>query len=191
MSSFEDRLWSELASTHGRALVIETLVPARRRSAAARLLAAAAVVLAALVAGATLWLSGGAGEPAYAVTQHRDGTVTVTILRLVGVQGADARLAALGVPVRTAAFEPRCSTLPTAFRVARVPPSLIDRIRRIHGGPGNAAVTVSPEAIPAGDTLLLAARRMGNGTVGLSEILYRGAAPSCLPVSTRGGSGPP
>jgi hypothetical protein len=49
------------------------------------------------------------------------------------------------------------------------------------------AITVMPDAIPAGDTLLLGARQVRKGVVVTNVTLYRGAAPSCLPPATVGG----
>ncbi len=180
MSAFEERLWQELVRDHSDALMYGPIAELPRRRTPTRALAAVATLAAALAA-IVLWLGGGRGEPAYAVTQHPDGTVTITIRRLVGVQGADARLAQLGVPVRTVAIEAGCRVSGSRFTPARVSPKTFDRIRRVvRPGP---SVRVQPAAIPAGDTLLLAARPTG-GVVALHEALYKGPAPSCLPLPT-------
>jgi hypothetical protein len=133
-------------------------------------------------------LSGGAGTPAYAVVQHRDGTVTITIRQLVGVEGADARLAQLGVPVRTVALETGCATKRGEFTIVPMSSQLYERIRRVHGIAGAQEFTITPDAIPAGDTLLLAAHRIGHGLIAMETALYRGPAPPCLALrSSTGG----
>jgi hypothetical protein len=146
-------------------------------------------VLAAIVAVAlavTIALSSGGGTPAYAVTQNADGSVTVTIRQLVGVDGANGELATLGVPVRTAAPEPGCQTRAGDFTALRIAPSLRSMLFEYTGAAGQA-VKIDPSAVPAGDTLLLAARESQTGVVLLSVSLYRGQAPPCLPVTPPGG----
>ena len=181
MSSFEDRLWEELVRDHRHELMYDVAGERRRRRVRRPALAAAAAMLAAALAAALLWLGGGRGEPAYAVSQHPDGTVTITIRRLVGVQGADAQLAQLGVPIRTVASEAACTIQLSRYTPDRVPAKRYERIRRLVG-PGGAAVKVRPEAIPPGDTLLLSASRRSNAAVALRAQLYRGPAPPCLPL---------
>ena len=185
MSVFEERLWQELSRDHREALAHEvTELPRRRRRVPA--LASAAAAAAAALTAAVLWLSGGHSTPAYAVTEHPDGTVTVTIRQLVGVGGADARLAAIGVPVRIAAYEGSCSVDQGSYRFEPRQAVFLRRIQRRLVGPesrpGGAAVKLDPAQIPSGDTLLLTARRAPSGTVGLHARLYRGPAPPCLPL---------
>lgn len=184
MSVFEERLWQELVRDHSDALMYGSVVELPRRPRRhSRLLAAAATLAAAAVALA-LWLGGGSSQPAYAVTQHADGTVTVTIRTLVGVQGADAKLAELGVPIRTVAVEAGCRVNPRELHPARISPKLVEQLRR-GARPGAASVEVQPDAIPGGYTLLLAARRLGH-EIGLHEALYKGSAPPCLPLPAAG-----
>ena len=74
--------------------------PRRRRLG--RPLAVAAGGVAALGAALALLLGTTASSPAYAVTRHKDGTITVRLMRPSGIDGANHRLAAMGVKVRIA-----------------------------------------------------------------------------------------
>jgi hypothetical protein len=145
MSSFEDRLWSELVREHGDALAgagaggdraagAKGNTGARawrltrpRHSWRASLVAGAIALTAAIVAGALL-LTASASPPAYAVVVDPDGSVTLTINQLVGVSAANARLAKLGVRARVAIIEPGCTAkgvhveLPLPQRTARSEP---------------------------------------------------------------------
>jgi hypothetical protein len=191
VSRFEDRLWDELVEQHG-ALLLDapvaalprTPAPARRlRWAADRRLritalgATMAAVLAALVIGLG---GGGGGTPAYAVTSNGDGTITVTIGEIAGIEGANGKLAALGVPVRVVPVEPDCPPPDSASTPDRVSPEREHAILSLTG-PASASVRVSPAAIPSGDTLVLGARQLDAGAIALSGALYRGPGRSCLP----------
>jgi hypothetical protein len=184
MPRFEDRLWGELADRHGALLAempplgLAAARPQRRtlRAPAAALALALCVAAIALV----FSLTPGGGTPAYAVTQNPDGTVTVTIDELTGVRGANERLVALGVPVRTAPVQAGCTTHAGEY----TPVPLLTLPRRPYeyeGRPGASTVKIDPRSIPAGDTLLLSAREIEPGVVTLGLAVYKGAAPQCLP----------
>jgi hypothetical protein len=183
VSRFEDRLWDELVAQHGALLLeapprVHVPVPAARRRAP---IVALGLALAAGLAAIVIALGSGGNTPAYAVVRNQDGTVTVTIRELVGVEGASRKLESLGVPVRVAGPQAGCITRRGAFHPDRVSPDLTHRIATFTGPPGVATVIVAPNAIPAGDTLLLAAHRSSARSIAFSASLYRGAAPSCLP----------
>ena len=42
---------------------------------------------------------------------------------------------------------------------------------------------ITPSAIPAGDTVVIGARELAPGVVGLQTAIYRGATPPCLPLA--------
>ena len=187
MSRFEDRLWSELVEQHGALLAQappRAVSPPRPRRRAP--LAAIAIAITVALLAIVLGLSTRGGAPAYAVTQNPDGTVTVTIRELVGVQGADNRLAALGVPVRVVPVRAGCRARPSEYTPVRPAPNSA-RFFTLRGPPGHAAITIDPRAIPAGDTVLVAARQIAKGVVGLGVGLYRGATPPCLPPAPGAG----
>ncbi|GGL09978.1 hypothetical protein Sme01_32690 [Sphaerisporangium melleum] len=82
----------ELAGARQR--LLDGMRPRRRVVTGPRLLIAAGVAAAALVAAPLL---GGAGTPAYAVTESPDGTITVTVNELHDPAGLQARLGAAGI----------------------------------------------------------------------------------------------
>ena len=193
MPRFEDRLWDELVEQHG-GLLLEPppallqgvpaaagrlrWMPSRRLSIAA-LGTAVAGVLAALLIG----LGGGAGgTPAYAVTSNGDGTITVMIREIVGIEGANAKLAALGVPVRVVPVEPNCPPVSGGSTPDRVSPERQHTIMSLLGPPGIASVKVTPGAIPSGDTFVIGARQLDAGAIALGGALYKGPGRSCLPL---------
>ncbi|HEX4437093.1 MAG TPA: hypothetical protein VH061_09890 [Solirubrobacteraceae bacterium] len=193
MSRFEDRLWDELVEQHG-SLLLEppaTVMP-RTPAAAGRLrwaarrrlpIAAFATALAGVLAALLIALGGGgAGTPAYAITANGDGTVIVTIREIVGIEGANAKLAALGVPVRVVPVEPDCPAVSTGSAPDRVSPEREHTILSPVGPAGNASVKVTPGAIPSGDTLVLGARQLDAGAIALGGALYKGPGRSCLPL---------
>src|ERR1700689_3130470 len=92
MTKFADQLLDDLMREHGPALA-HTGPPAARGGGVAVAAAAAGVLVA------------GGGTPAYAVTTHPDGTVTLAVTRAAGISGANGALRKLGdrvvvVPVR-------------------------------------------------------------------------------------------
>ncbi|HEY3686019.1 MAG TPA: hypothetical protein VGL93_23515 [Streptosporangiaceae bacterium] len=102
MSRFTDRLWSDLVREHGGTLA-HTERPERARVPRPRVLAGGTLALAGGGAVLALVLSATAGPPAYAVTRHHDGSVSVQINRRSGVDDANRELAAMGVRERVMA----------------------------------------------------------------------------------------
>jgi hypothetical protein len=187
MSRFEDRLWSELVEQHGALLADAplTLAPSQGRAEARRRrrlapLAALGLALAAAVTAIAIGLSSGGGTPAYAVLSNPDGTVTVTIRQLVGVKGADEKLASLGVPVRVVRSEAGCLLRSGEYKTPRISPELFQRISKLAGP---ASIVITPSAIPSGDTIVIGARELAPGAVGLQTGIYEGTTPPCLPLA--------
>jgi hypothetical protein len=191
MSRFEDRLWAELVERHTALAAQPGAVPARRRTSRAPLRRLLPIAVTALIAAVAIVLAGGLGSgggtPAYAVTQNPDGTVTVTIRELVGVEGADNQLETLGVPVRVAAPEAGCVT--SSYTPVRLTAAMHATLFH-YTSTGPRGVQIDPAAIPVGDTLLLSAREAGQGVVALAVTLYRGQAPPCLPPGPAGTTAP-
>jgi hypothetical protein len=132
-----------------------------------------------LGAGATalvlaLTLGASTSSPAaYAVSEHSDGTITVTIDELLGINEANTALAKLGVKATVAKIEPGC---PSNVETVAMPPGLGHKI----AFPERQGVTIQPSYIPPEDSLLISAARVGDG-IELSTGLYRGPSPSCVP----------
>jgi hypothetical protein len=190
MSRFEDRLWDELVEQHGAVLADAplTFTPARPRPELRRRrrpapLAALGLALAAALTAIVIGLSSTGGTPAYAVLSNPDGTITVTIRELVGVKGADEKLASLGVPVHVVRSEAGCQVRSGEYKVPRISPELFQRISKLAGPAGSAALVITPSAIPAGDTVVIGAREPGPGAVGLQTVIYEGTTPPCLPLA--------
>jgi hypothetical protein len=190
MSEFQERLWSELVRDHAAALaypvgfgdrwrqlpIVEprgsrrlSLLPTLRpRRLAGVLGAIAAVAVAVTVATVTSSTS----SAAYAVTPHPDGTITVTIGELKGVTGANAQLAKLGVPVRVAAVRAGC---PAPTSIVPMTPALAATIAQGE----RQGILARPDLVPAGETLVLAARQVG-ADIFYTFALYRGVPPTCV-----------
>jgi hypothetical protein len=196
MSRFQERLWGELVREHATTLAhpARTRYPSRRlsiveprtlplrRQPSARgwlvrqrgKLAAGVVALAAALAATVSLLAttGTAPSVAYAVTRSPDGTITISISELKGVDGANEQLVKLGVDVRVLPELADCSSTATTVRI---PPELAGKMA--HGVRGGIAI--QPGLIPPGDTLVIGARQIG-WFVGLGYSLYRGVLPTCI-----------
>jgi len=108
MTKFSDQLLTDLMSEHGATLADTGPLAARGRQPrpvrrAALLAGGAGTLAAGLTVGLTAF--GGGTSPAYAVTRHADGTLTVAVSQPSGVPGANQKLHTLGervvlVPVR-------------------------------------------------------------------------------------------
>ncbi len=195
MSSFEERLWSELVREHGQTLANadpRRSSRSRRSSSGPRRsprspgwprflrsrrgsLAAVAAALTAAVAVCVLALTANTPAPAYAVVVNRDGSVTLTIDELIGVRAANARLAELGVRARVAVIEAGCTARgvrlrfpPRRNRNGLPEPWIAGMIRpeKWHPGFSGLGMVIRPAGIPRGDTLLLTARWLNSTHAG-------------------------
>jgi hypothetical protein len=192
VSRFEQRLWDELVEQHGAMLLEPPVLLQRTPPAAARIrwiprgrlsIAAFGTALAGVLAALLIGLGGGgAGTAAYAVTSNGDGTITVTIREIAGLEGANAKLSALGVPVRVVPVEPDCQAIDDSSVPAHVSPERLHAILAPIGPPGSASVKITPGAIPSGDTLVLGARQLDAGAIALGDALYEGHGRGCLPL---------
>lgn len=174
MSKFEDRLWSELVLDHGPQLASMTRieVPYRSRRAPA---AIGAVALAGTIAAVALTATTGTSpSAAYAVSQSSDGTVSVTIKEISGVNGANAQLARLHVKVRVATVEAGCTA---TGQTVPIPPTIVSNLVR----PARQGWTIQPRLIPQDDTLVLSVRQIGTAA-GTSYGFFRSPAPSCVGI---------
>lgn len=178
---FEQRLWADLVRDHGTKLATMPQRATTKRNAQPWLLVGAALGIAGTVTALALALT--ATTPAaYAVTSNPNGTVTVTIRELVGITGANAELARLGVRARVIPLTPGClgsaASVPNSNRtkkVLREPPSHAS-------GPvipdGFSAVTLRPNEVPTGDTLVIAAREV-DSHVQVTIRMVQDPAPTC------------
>ena len=136
MSQFEDNLWGSVVDRHGAELArADARVAARARRTRPRLLAGTTAGVAASAAAVTLLLSATASAPAFAVTRHDDGSVSVKINHTASVAEVNRKLAAMGIHKidkralaagDAASSIPSCSSIPPGWkgawvRVAGVP----------------------------------------------------------------------
>jgi hypothetical protein len=181
MTKFADQLLDDLMREHGPALAHAGAPTARARPAAAgrKLLVAGAGGVAVAAAAAGVLVAGG-GTPAYAVTTHPDGTVTLAVTRPAGISGANGALHKLGdrvviVPVRSG-----CPSI-TSLPAPKVPVSghiSVGSTSTIGG-----SVTVNAKGIPAGDILVVGVQTTTTGTSRGAKIggrLTSPPAPSCI-----------
>lgn len=112
MGEFEDNLWREVESTYGAELS-DAPDPLHRRSRL-RMPVLAGTGLGVLGGGvaAVIVLSAASSSPAFAVTRHADGTVSVVIRRIEGIAGANRRLQLLGIRARAVRVSGFCSAAP-------------------------------------------------------------------------------
>jgi hypothetical protein len=137
MTDFEQRLWNHLADEFNAddidmptVRTIASQTPQRRRrvtitAGLTAAVAAAAVALAVvLLIGATT-----ATQPAYALVQHADGSVTVTVHNLrTAIQPINTHLSALGIPERFIPITDACPKSNGGF-VYPVRPSQYPQLR--------------------------------------------------------------
>jgi hypothetical protein len=185
MTSFDDGLWNYLVQEHDAGHVTLTAPDspntshAKRtrsllRSGRVKILAGSTAALATLGGTTVFVLAGATSPPAYAVTPHTDGSVTVTINEIAGISAANAQLAYLGIRAVVVPMSAACQ-------------SAVDVVRIGVSNPATATETVVPAMIPRGDTAILAAARTSTGTVELALGEVSGAAPTCV---RSGGAGP-
>jgi hypothetical protein len=142
--------------------------PPRRR--ALRLAAASGTAVAAVAAIAVLGISATTGaEPAYALTQNSDGSLTISLNNLTtGIPQLNARLRAVGIDDYTVV--PVTSNCPTPWAYL-VP------------GPGTMSETITIGAQndePAGANGYLAAEQLPDGQIALASGGMRGPLPPCF-----------
>ena len=192
MTKFADQLFADLMREHGSTLA-RTRPPAPRRHIASRrtLLATGTgfVAIAATVGGL---MASGSGTPAYALTTHSNGSVTLDVYQKSGIAGINAKLHQLGddqvvvVPVEAGCPSP--GSLP-APKVSTIGTRITVQSTRSRDG----SVTVDAQGVPAGDILVVGFVTTANESYGGSMVTSP-PAPSCIslpspPPGNGGGTG--
>ena len=181
MSAFDDLLWSHLVGEHGHLLadaplaVPEARSPRRRRRSRRLLVALTGVV--AIAAGIVLSLGPATGSTpeAFAVVSHSDGTVTITIKEISGIDGLNRRLAELGVKAKAYMADPSCmASAEESPGWDALYPKIV-----VQNGPA-PEVTIRPDAIPTDATLLIEGQYVVPGRLDVMVTLVRSPAPSCM-----------
>ena len=134
----------------------------------------------AVAAAATGVLVAGGGTPAYAVTTHPNGTVTLAVTTPSGISGANGALHKLGDRVVVVPVEPGCPSLGSL----PAPPVQPRHHLYIQTGVGiGGSVTVNAKGIPAGDILVVGVETTTTGNMHSSlgaAKLTSPPAPSCI-----------
>jgi hypothetical protein len=132
-------------------------------------------------------------SPAYAVTRHDDGTVTVSVNRPSGVAGANVTLHAMGARVAVVPVRPGCPAIGSLPHPRPAPHPSVSVASGVNKN-GHRSVTVKvwgKGGIPKGDTMLLAfSNGPGRDFVGAGGIIT-GRVPHCvsLPSALQPGAG--
>jgi hypothetical protein len=194
MTKFEDQLFDDLMREHGSTLT-NARRPAPRRPVATRrtLLAVGGGGIAAAAAAGVLVATAGGTTPAYALTTHSNGTITLAVYQKSGIAAANAKLHALGdsqvyvVPVGAGC--PSMSSLPAPAVSLNGGHLSVQSSASVGAG---GSVTVNAKGIPAGDIVVVAVETVTNGNTTTSLAANRlttAPAPSC--VSLPGAVPPP
>jgi hypothetical protein len=205
MTKFADQLFDDLMRDHGSTLT-NARPPAPRRHVATRrallavggggvAVAAAAGVLVATAGGNAGGNAAGGNAPAYALTPHSNGTITLAVYQKSGIAAANAKLHQLGdgqvyvVPVGAGC--PSMSSLPAPAVPLNGKHPRVQSSVSVGGAPGGS-VTVNAKGIPAGDILVVAVVTTVNGNTTTSlgaGKLTTAPAPSCVSLPSQPGNG--
>ncbi|HET6870726.1 MAG TPA: hypothetical protein VFH80_32745 [Solirubrobacteraceae bacterium] len=166
MSTFEDRLWSELVREHGHQMQSATISvrPHRRRPA----LITGTALATAVAAAAVLVFTATSSTPAYAVTPHSDGTVTVTLNDVKAIAALNAELARDGIAARAIPLTADCPVhgFPNPMPAGT--------------NPSTYTITIVPSQIPAGYTAVVAVGENASGQIALAQGAFRSPVPVCF-----------
>ncbi len=198
MTKFEDQLFGQLMAEHGHRLrALQRPAPARRRVRRPVWLATgAAGAVAAVTTAAVMALGSAPALAAYSVTQHGNGTVTVSVTRPSGVAGANVTLHAMGTRVAVVPVRPGCPPIGSLPRPRPAPHPGVSVMTGVTGT-GHRSVTIKvwgKGGIPAGDTMVLAfSGKPGGGTSLGAGGIITGRVPRCVSLppapSSGGGAG--
>jgi hypothetical protein len=181
MTKFEDQLYADLIREHGAALAATRPPAASRRHLTSRraLLATGAAGLAAAATIAAVVAAGG-GTPAYALTTHPGGAVTLAIYQPSGIAQANAKLRQLDDNVYIVPVAPGCPGM-GSLPAPAVPPA--GHISMQGTSSRDGSITVNAQGIPAGDILVVAFETTTQGnttaTLGASK-LTSAPPPGCV-----------
>jgi hypothetical protein len=183
MTRFDDNLWREVERRYGAELseADGPLSPGPRRRLP--MIAGATLGVAGASAAAVVVLGAANSPPAFAVTTHRDGSISVVIRRLDGISGANRRLAQLGIHVRAVRVDAQCQAA-VAPALRHVTVARLKRSRQagwIGSVEGGVKASIRPQQIARNHTLVIAAVPSKGQVRLVRGQAVRGAIPGCLP----------
>ena len=172
MSSFEDGLWQNLMQQHGQELAAGNRIRPQQRRRPLVAAAALAVVGAGAVGVATGMFG---GTPAYAVTEHPNGTVTVSLKEIAAADQTNAELRRRGIPIRVLPYTPDCANT-KSYTVDESAPETAR-------GDSNGAtgVTLDTTTVPRGDYAVITALSDEHGEI---VVMMSGGRPAKGDVSS-------
>lgn len=174
MSSFEDGLWQNLMQQHGQELAAGNRIRPKQRRRPLVAAAALAVVGAGAVGVATGMLD---GTPAYAVTEHPNGTVTVSLKEIAAADQTNAELRRRNIPIRVVPYTPDCANT-KSFTVDMSAPETANGDSK-----GATGITIDTTTVPPGDYTVITALSDEHGEIALmisGGQPAKGDVPSCL-----------
>lgn len=151
MTRFTDQLFDDLMREHGQALARTTVPAAPRRHLTARPVLLTTGAGGVAVAAAVGTLVAGGGTPAYALTTHPDGKVTLAVYQASGIAGANSKLHSLGDRVVVVPVEAGCPSIASL----PAPTARAKEISVQMSGSSDGSVTVDAHGIPVGDILVI------------------------------------
>jgi hypothetical protein len=180
MTKFADQLYTDLLHEHGPAL--DGITP---RAASPRHLTSRRVVLAASAGGLAVAATAGAlvavsGTPAYALSTHPDGSVSLAVYRTAGIAQANTKLHQLGDRVVVVPVRSGCRPI-SSLRAPAVPAHGPVSVQGTTSSDGS--ITVQAKGVPAGDILVVGTESSTHGKTRFSATaskLTSAPAPSCV-----------
>lgn len=182
MTKFADSLFEDLMAEHGAQLAsaaASSAAPARRRYA--RPAWAGAGTVAAGAAAAVGFTVFGGTASAYAVTDNHDGTVTVSVTKAEGIDGANAKLKQLGASVVVMKATPGCPSIDTYATPGAKDGQTTLGLK--FGPGGDSQVTVQAQGLPKNETMLVAFSFDGAQAHAASVLTDR-PVPACVSLPT-------
>jgi hypothetical protein len=172
MTAFEDGLWARLVDEHGADRVTLACAPKQTRKRPL-VVGGSLTALAAISAAAVLAINAvTSAPPAYALTKHADGSITVTIHQLAtAVRALNARFARMGIDEKVVPVKASCAT------PAAPPMSFVDPHLR-----ANDTLTFTPgrKGLQPGYAGVLAAQQLPHGHIAMAMEWIKPPVPSCF-----------
>jgi len=188
MTNFADSLFEDLMEAHGAELAAPAADPVAARRRYTRPAWATAGTVAAAGAAAVGFTVFGSTASAYAVTDNHDGTVTVSVTKAGGIDGANAKLRQMRASVVVLKATPGCPSIESFATRGQKGGKTTVGIQNGPGGP--TTVTVQAKDLPKNDTMLIAFDFDG-GKGQLASVLTDRPAPSCVSLPTTPPPGAP
>jgi hypothetical protein len=187
MTKFADQLYDDLMHDHGTALAELTPPATTRRPVTPRRLVLAASAGGLAVAATAGSLVAVSGTPAYALTTHSNGTISLAVYKEAGIAQANAKLQAIGAKVVVVPVRAGCPSISTVPK-PKVPLRGPIKVQSSQGQDGS--ITVQAHGVPRGDIIVVATETSGKLRETASTVTSP-PAPHCvsLPTPPSGPSG--